>query len=106
MHDTAKVIPIVDRHDRVTEERRANTRRVVHEFAAYAVWHLSLTKPQRLAMRVLVNDMLREWLDNEFTCGSVTCPYCEKESSIATRTGFRSMYRNLMGLKERGNHRG
>lgn len=101
MPDTAKVIPI-DRHDRTSEEHRANIRRLVHEFASYAVWHLSLTKPDTLALRILLNDLFREWTINEFTCGSPSCPYCEKESSIATRTGFRSIYRKLIGRRDRG----
>jgi len=103
MPDTAKVIPI-DRHDRPTEKARADTRRLVHEFATYCVWHLSLTKPNdTLAIRVLINDLLRNWLENEFTCGEYNCPYCAKESSIATRTGFRSMYRKLIGRKDMRN---
>lgn len=103
MHDPAKVIPI---RDVGLEERRANTLRLVHEFAVYCVWHLSLTKPDRLAMRILLNDMLREWLGNEFSCGSPNCLFCQKDENIANRTGFRSMYRNLIGHKEMGNRHG
>lgn len=108
MPDTAEVIRLnsngPDRapRDVGVEERRANTRRVVHEFAVYCVWHLSLTKPDSLAIRTLLNDMLREWLVNDFTCNDAACTYCQKDTSIANRTGFRSMYRNLIGRSERG----
>jgi hypothetical protein len=99
MHDPTSVIPV---RDFTSEHRRANTRRVVHEFAVYAIWHLSLTKPDSLAIRTLVNDMLQEWLDG-FDCGNANCPYCRKDTNIANRTGFRSMYRNLLGRSERVN---
>ncbi len=104
MPDTAKVIPIAtDRHDRDSEEHRANIRRLVHEFATYAVWHLSFTKPDAVALRILLNDLFREWTLNEFTCGDPSCPYCKHEShSFATRTGFRSIYRKLIGRKNGG----
>lgn len=110
MSDTAEVIrlnsngPNRPPRDVGVEERRANTRRLVHEFAVYVVWHLSLTKPtDNTAMRVLVNDMLREWIENEYKCGTFDCPYClHKTHSYANRTGFRSMFRNLIGQKDRG----
>lgn len=99
MSDTASVIPM--KRDVGIEDRRANTRRVVHEFAVYAIWHLSFTKPDSVAIRTLVNDMLHDWLGNEFSCGDPTCGYCIKSESIANRTGFRSMFRNLIGRSDR-----
>lgn len=111
MSDSAEVIRLNSNdpnrlpRDVGVEERRANTRRVVHEFATYVVWHLSFTKPDSVAMRTLINDMLRKWLDNDFACDSPNCIFCAKDTNIANRTGFRSMYRNLMGQSERGNRR-
>ena len=108
MSDTAEVIrlnsngPNRPPRDVGVEERRAKTRRVVHEFAVYVVWHLSLTKPDQTAIRTLVNDMLKDWLANDFACDTPKCVYCEKDTNIANRTGFRSMYRNLIGRNERG----
>lgn len=93
------------------EERRANTRRLVHEFATYVVWHLSLTKPDTIRMRILVNDMLREWLQNDFKCEVRDCPYCNRANLIPLRqskasgVGFRQMFRNLVGQHERGERR-
>lgn len=80
------------------EDRHTAIRRLVHEFASYAVWHMSLTKPSDLlAIRILISSVLTEWSDNEFVCGNPTCIYCNDEMTVGR---FRQSYRNLMGRRE------
>jgi hypothetical protein len=102
MQNRSAVIPMSRVYDRNTEESRANTRRVMHEYAVYVVWHLSLTKPADLPMRILLNDMLRDWMANDYSCGNPDCSYCQT-TRISYRSGFRSMFRNLIGKGERKN---
>jgi hypothetical protein len=80
------------------EERKNEVRRLVHEFASYAVWHLSLTKPDHIAVRVLVNKMLIDWINDEYVCGTKYCPYCRDDSA----RGFRHTFRKFVGRSERG----
>jgi hypothetical protein len=85
--------------NQLRERERANTRRLLHDFAVYCIWHLSVTKPDSISLRILVNEMMGEWAE-DFTCGNERCSYC-----VATRKSqfsFRAMYRNLMGRKETG----
>jgi hypothetical protein len=93
--DTAKV------RDIATEDRRADTRRLVHEFGVYCVWHLSLTKPDDVALRILINELMGVWMD-DFSCGNDSCSYCTTQRKA--QFTFRRMFRNLIGRKEHGKH--
>lgn len=83
--------------DNTKERHKDDVRRVVHEFASYAVWHLSLTKPDTVSMRILLNELLQEWADNHYVCGTANCEYCKNE--MTTRK-FHGMFRRFIG-KER-----
>lgn len=84
------------------EELKSEVRRIAHEFATYAIWHLSLTKPSDIiAMRILLNNILADWTKNDYDCGVPDCQYCNSE---ITHT-FRTKFRKLLGQQERGKKR-
>lgn len=76
------------------EERKNEIRRILHEFATYAVWHLSLTKPSDIfAFRILLNNMLSDWIADEYVCHNKRCQYCINDSA----RGFRHTFRRYVG---------
>src|SRR5690348_18451896 len=81
------------------EEAKHEAKRVLHEFAVYVVWHLSMTKPNETALRVLVNELMQECAENDFICGTPNCEYCNTKQ---TRRRFRQIFRKLVGSSERG----
>lgn len=92
--------PAMIGRDLLAEERKNEVRRIVHEFATYCVWHLSLTKPEDITqIRVLINELLSEWLENEYVCAIPNCTYCANE--VTTRN-FRGLFRRWIGRSERG----
>ena|SRR5690348_15693948 len=80
------------------EEMKHEARRVIHEFATYCVYHLSLTKPDALQLRILINELLSEWADNEYDCGIPNCIYC---AGNETTKRFRHIFRRFV-TNERG----
>lgn len=73
------------------ENRYARKRRLVHEFGSYCIAHLMDTKEVDLiSLRLLVSEILQDWVNAEFKCTNPDCKYCAEFSDGRWNGSFKS----------------
>ena len=88
-----------DNGERISGSKYASNRRIVHEFGSYLLAHLMDTPAVAVdpyAIRELVNDIMKQWIDTEYRCDNPNCRYCAMMQPNPT---FRRVFLNKLGSK-------
>jgi hypothetical protein len=83
----------------VSGNKYSANRRIVMEFGAFVAAHLK--EPLRLnvepfAVRTIINDVMKSWIDNEYKCTNPSCLYCMEHRPSPD---FRRRFRDKLGSK-------
>lgn len=76
------------------ENRYARKRRLVHEFGSYCIAHLVDKDIDPIGLRILVNDILQDWIEHEFKCVNPNCTYCAEFADGRWNGSFKSSLGN------------